>query len=363
MQKVIILTEGGENIGFGHVTRCLSLYQAFEKRGYLPELVVNGDDSIRGVLAYQRFQVGDWMKNPGKYVRPVEGKKIVIVDSYQARSDTYKKISSLAHIPVFLDDNGRIDYPAGTVINWNIYAKEIDYPKRDNISYLLGPGYISMRKAFWTVPEKVINKRVDRILITFGGDDSKNLTPGILHLLAKNYPTLEKTVVIGNAFTHLPEIKSAADQKTTLISCADDEKMKSLMLAADIAVTSGGQTLYELARTGCPAVVLAAADNQGRNVAGWHKTGFIRNAGSWHDRDLLKKVKKNVQELDSAEKRRLASGIGRAVIPGNGANQIIDFIEKRVAPAAHEGTGNPVPGRIDEKVCFFNKLSRSISKK
>ncbi len=30
--KVFIITEGGKNIGFGHINRCLSLYQAFEEK-------------------------------------------------------------------------------------------------------------------------------------------------------------------------------------------------------------------------------------------------------------------------------------------------------------------------------------------
>ena len=33
MKKVIILTEGGKKVGFGHITRCISLYQAFEEKG------------------------------------------------------------------------------------------------------------------------------------------------------------------------------------------------------------------------------------------------------------------------------------------------------------------------------------------
>ena len=40
MKKVFILTEGGENKGFGHITRCTSLYQAFEEKGIIPEFIV-----------------------------------------------------------------------------------------------------------------------------------------------------------------------------------------------------------------------------------------------------------------------------------------------------------------------------------
>ena len=48
--KVFIITEGGKNIGFGHITRCLSLYQAFEERGNKPKFIINGDNDIEYLL-------------------------------------------------------------------------------------------------------------------------------------------------------------------------------------------------------------------------------------------------------------------------------------------------------------------------
>lgn len=48
--KVFIITEGGKNIGFGHITRCLSLYQAFKEKEIIPELILNSDDNIEYLL-------------------------------------------------------------------------------------------------------------------------------------------------------------------------------------------------------------------------------------------------------------------------------------------------------------------------
>ena len=38
------------------------------------------------------------------------------------------------------------------------------------------------------------------------------------------------------------------------------------------------------------------------------------------------------------------------------------FYKKGSATPTHEGTGNPVPNRIDEKACFLCKLSQGINK-
>lgn len=44
--KFFIITEGSKNKGFGHITRCLSLYQAFEEKEIIPEPILNSDDNI-----------------------------------------------------------------------------------------------------------------------------------------------------------------------------------------------------------------------------------------------------------------------------------------------------------------------------
>jgi UDP-2,4-diacetamido-2,4,6-trideoxy-beta-L-altropyranose hydrolase len=48
--KIFIVTEGGKGIGFGHITRCTSIYQAFEQKGLIPEFVINGDNSVKDLL-------------------------------------------------------------------------------------------------------------------------------------------------------------------------------------------------------------------------------------------------------------------------------------------------------------------------
>ena len=41
--KVFIITEGGKDIGFGHITRCFSLYQAFEEKYFKVYSIKSGN--------------------------------------------------------------------------------------------------------------------------------------------------------------------------------------------------------------------------------------------------------------------------------------------------------------------------------
>jgi len=325
--KVVFLTEGGRDIGFGHVTRCLSLYQVFEARRHRPEFIIAGDESVKQILHRERYRILNWRSREKELKDILKKADTVVVDSYLAGLDKYNVISDTAPIPVFIDDNNRLNYPKGIVVNWNIHASDLDYPKNNRITYLLGPQYISLRQAFLEVGEKKINHTVRDVMVTFGGDDSKNLTPRVLRYLSRSYPAMRKYVIIGRAFKNIAEIEAETDDNTNLIHSPDDTGMKEVMLKSDIAISSGGQTLYELARIGVPTVAVIVADNQRNNVSGWEKTNFIENAGLWTDRDIMVKIENKFKGILDIQRRTQSSEIGRGLVPGNGAEQIVRFIE------------------------------------
>lgn len=177
--KVVILTEGGHNIGFGHISRCGSLYRAFEEAGHHPLFVVNGDASVTDLLEGKNHFLFNWMEEEPRLFSLLkeEQAQVVLIDSYLASQTFFKTLSQAAEIPIYLDDNKRMDYPPGVVLNWSVYAPDLAYPQDPNITYLLGPKYLSLRPAFDSIPPKVINDQISRIMVTMGGDDSKNLTP------------------------------------------------------------------------------------------------------------------------------------------------------------------------------------------
>ncbi|HQF37072.1 MAG TPA: hypothetical protein PLL26_05540 [Candidatus Dojkabacteria bacterium] len=68
MLKVFILTEGGKNIGFGHITRCTALYQAFEEKGIIPKFIVNGDESVLDLLKDLNYRLLNWIDKKKNYL-------------------------------------------------------------------------------------------------------------------------------------------------------------------------------------------------------------------------------------------------------------------------------------------------------
>lgn len=326
--KVFIITEGSRDIGFGHITRCTSLYQAFEEKGVLPIFLIHGDETLKDLLNNKNHDIFNWTIEEEKLLTFIEYADVVIIDSYLADYELYKKVSNLVKVPVYIDDNKRIDYPRGIVVNGTVYADELNYPEKQDVTYLLGSQYTPIRKKFWDVTDKEIKENVKTIMVTFGGDDARNMTPSILTLAKENFPALTKKVIIGKGFKNTEQIESLKDEKTELIYYPDAEGMKKAMLESDVAISASGQTLYELARVGVPTIAISVAENQMNNVKGWQKTGFIEYAGWWENEHVFSNVIQKLELLQNAVLRQEKAKRGKTSVDGLGAIRIIRYCLK-----------------------------------
>lgn len=324
--KVCILTEGGAKRGFGHITRCISIYQAFEKVGIWPELMVNGDETVQDLLKDGDFRLLDWLDDRKLLFAAVRNADIVFIDSYLADYDVYERISNVVEMAVYFDDDMRIGYPKGFVLNGAVFAERMPYPSKNDVRYLLGTQYTPLRREFWDVPEKPIRENLGVVMITFGGADIRSLTPGVLKLLVDTCPELFKKVIVGSGFRNTAEIEKLRDSNTELIYYPDVAEMKKVMLESDIAISACGQTLYELARVGVPTIGVCMADNQLQNIKGWREVGFLKYMCWYNSEDMKEKLVSSLKELACTDVRAKMSQIGRTLMDGQGPSRIVSAL-------------------------------------
>ncbi len=307
--QVRIITEAGRNIGFGHLTRCIALYQAFEEFNISPEIIVNGDLTVDFLLKNIRFRKLNWLKQKNQIFKELKEVDILIIDSYLADLEFYKTTSEKVRIPVYIDDYKRINYPKGIVINPSIYGDRLNYPENKNIKYLLGKNYIILRKEFWKIPEKKVNKKIKNVLITFGGMDHSRIIHKIENFLKKNF-NFNIFAIYGR------QIILSANQ------------LLNLMLKTDLCISGGGQTTYELARVGVPTIGICLAQNQKYNIEGWIRSGFIEYAGNWNDKDLINNIFDKTLILESYLERKERSTIGQKQVDGKGTKRIVTWLKQ-----------------------------------
>ena len=109
--------------------------------------------------------------------------------------------------------------------------------------------------------------------------------------------------------------------------------LRSLMLAADVAISGAGMTLYELAATATPAVSLTMAPNQRPNAAAFQRAGAALAAGATDHPDLCATVTGHLGRLAAdAELREKLGAAGRRLVDGQGASRVARELASMPSP-------------------------------
>lgn len=281
----------------------------------------------KNLLCRTNFLVFNWVRNREKLNYSLKNSHVAIIDSYLAPLSIYQYISNNIALSLYLDDNNRLAYPKGIVVNGNAYAACLPYPKNKN-KYLLGTKFAPLREEFNRIEQKRIREKITDILITFGGSDVKNMTPRILKSICHSYPNLNKKVIIGSGFKNINEIRSYSDPKTQLVFSPTGARLKNLMQNSDVAISAGGQTIYELLQVGVPTIATAVANNQILNVKSLEKKKILLNLKPCGDEKIEDRITILMTQLKNRDLRKKMSQLGKKLVDGKGTKRIVDFLLK-----------------------------------
>lgn len=283
--NILIFTEIGESIGYGHVVRCSVLYDLFNENGHNVTFILYGKTKIYEVVGNRKYQFIDWHDENVLNNIKIDSNTISVVDSYSASYKINELISMNSYNTIFIDDNNRMDYPPGIILNPTIYGNEMKNNLIDKKKYFSGVKFILLRKAFFKNENNNIRDNIINILITLGGSN-------ITHLYKEILDTIES---IGKNYTI--NIISPSDipigsyiNKIRVYKNISAYEVNELMQKSDLAISAGGQTLYELIKVGVPTIVFCLADNQRRNIDYLLKINLIKEVEDFSI-DLSKKIK------------------------------------------------------------------------
>ncbi len=278
-KKIIFRTVGKMQLGMGHVYRCLTL--AYKLTGHEIRFVLDKDSDI-GIekIKESNFPI-EIIENETDLIDILkEQKPDVLVNDILDTTEQYMRSVS-KHVPriVNFEDVGTGAKYADVVIN-ALYEKG---EKLHNEYY--GSKYFCIRDEFLEEEPKEFSEKVNNILVIFGGADPSNLTArmyGICKKLHAEFPDIAFHFLLGFAYPDKNSIKS--DEENNIHIHVDVKRVSSYMNKMDLAVTSQGRTVYELASMGVPSVVLAQNEREAEHVFAGIQNGFI-NLGIGKDTD------------------------------------------------------------------------------
>ncbi len=328
-----IRTDMNEKIATGHMMRCLSVADSAKARG-ADCIFITADDSARNLIAkrgYDNIVLGteyDDMESELDWLIPlIMERKIdrLLVDSYSVTENYFYKLGE--HLDVYyIDDLNSFPYPVKGVINYSNYAHDDFYHVRyPGTKYYLGCGYAPLREAFKNPEPKNIARNVKNVLLMSGGSDPYGIIPQILEKIPEGkYETLN--VICGNYNTRLSEIKEKFGNRKELHVYSKVERIWQLYAEADIAISAGGSTLYELASMGVPTITYSFSDNQIHNVRSFDLDELMPCAGDVRGGNVPSRVAYFLDRLENMDERIEKSRRLQRLVDGKGADRLADVV-------------------------------------
>ncbi len=339
---MIIRADASVEIGTGHVMRCMALAQARKVAGETATfLMAMPSPSLAERLQNSGFTVLYHHEPPGSAadaaatarITKETGNDWIIVDGYHFSGDYQQRIKAAGLKLFFIDDFGHAKtYFADIVLNQNLSASDTYYQqKQDNTQLLLGCQYTMLREEFWPwrEGERIIAPRAKRILVTMGGSDPDNVTLKVIQALSiSQLKDLEVIVIAGGSNPHLDSLKIASQSSSTAIEIIENTGgMPELMAWADVSITAGGGTIWEMAFMGLPGIIITIEDHQIETARRLHERGILYYHGFHRDCDVAN-ISSAIEalcrdQLPGGFTRTSMSKQGRNLIDGYGVERVI----------------------------------------
>lgn len=270
-KKIIFRADGYKQISLGHVYRCLTIADLFKNSEILFVTLKKGEDGI-SLLQDKKIPYVTINSNNDFFKIISEWKPdIVVIDCLNSDAEYIKKIKSMVKRVVAIEDVGDGSKYADAVIN-ALYNYE-----GDNKHYFVGEKYHCLREEFRLIEPKEFSESVNEILITFGGADPSNLTKK-LYLIVKNlhhiYPNIHFTFICGPVYDC--KGSNVISNKEYNISVLQNiNNISEYMKQSDLAISSQGSAIFELASLGIPSIVMAQNKREQLHTFSQLKNGYI----------------------------------------------------------------------------------------
>lgn len=282
-KRIILRTDGEERLGMGHIYRCLSI--AYHLTGH-EILFVTKKNAVLGVekIKGSFFPMRQIENETDMYEIVKEFRPDIVVNDILNTSKSYMlELRKNVDRIVNFEDMGDGAELADCVIN-AVYEDD----KKPN--HYTGFEYFFIRDEFFEVAPKEFSNEVKNIVVLFGGSDPSNLTSKVYEIfqeISKIFPQIEFHIITGFGYRYKNEIDDDLEHH---IYIHNDVKLVSRYLQrADLAITSQGRTIYELAYMGVPTIVLAQNKRETEHIFASMTNGFINlGIGKQIEKDMIK---------------------------------------------------------------------------
>ena len=307
---VAIRVDSSEQIGSGHLMRCLTLAQQLRKKsaevhficrdlvGSLHDLVYEHgfqlhllprhevNPALTGYAAWLTVPQMVDAEETGTILHQIQPVERLVVDNYALDAAWEQKMRPFVREIFVIDDLANRPHDCDVLLDQNYYqAMQSRYNGLvpETCKLLLGPAHALLREEFYAAREHLRERdgTLRRILVFYGGGDATRETEKAIYaLLQLDLSSVDVDVIVGGANAHRTEIEDLCVRHDFLHYHCQVSNIAELMANADLCLGAGGTTTWERCFLGLPAIVTAIAENQYAVCQACHDAGLIHYLGT-----------------------------------------------------------------------------------
>ncbi len=356
---VLFRVDSSPIIGYGHVSRCLTLANKMRELDYtcifvcrsffhsqINDILHNGYEVV-SLEALTEPQPEDktclsWLgddtgRDAYEFSRIVEslGKNNIyriIIDHY-AIDTHWEQTIGLPHKLVVIDDLANRPHICSLLIDQN-YGKQ----KEDYIALvakwtklLIGSRYCLLRPEFSKKYHRKVNKK-PIVLIVMGGTDPHNMSLYVIDALKSLADDITIKILIGPKCPHIPLLKVETAKANNITLEIDCKNIAQLFSVSTLSIGAVGGSIWERFSMGLPSICITTAQNQINAAHKLHDDGLIDYLGH-HNSVHKTQILASVQRFLSGNSRLQGKDIS-TVCDGLGTERVIkSILNTKVSPS------------------------------
>ena len=314
--KVVIRADGSKDIGMGHIRRACLIKDMFENDfSFETILVTKENNAVKEFLSQRGIKTRFIEKdiefdteialikdmNPNFFVTDILDDEL---------NDKYCEAFKDKDFPMtilIVDHSEFRDFDSDIIVNGNPNVEE----KIDKSKYLLGPKHFLMDPAYENNIVESGGKEIKKILLTLGGTDHNDLIFKVIDAFSDLEKKYEVLIITSAATGYLDKLNSFVTENN--LNCkilCDVDSLASFWGRCDVAITAGGNTLFERIASHLPGATICQLKRQMEIADSFELKGVNYNMGFGIGMDINEMRKKidiflNKYEIISKQRKEL----------------------------------------------------------
>ncbi|TVQ78520.1 MAG: hypothetical protein EA369_06735 [Bradymonadales bacterium] len=257
---------------------------------------------------------------------------VVCVDQKDWTSECFESIKKDPRVLLLVFDHGfKREYCSDYMINPSLDAESIAYATSDGCETLLGPKFAMIRDEVYALRTHPTERMAEnfQFLVTLGAGDRWGQALRVIEAVKKSPVKFETHFVVTSDWPHSEEAKKMIGNHPRIHFYEDPSFFPQLLARADLALTSAGNTTYELAYLGIPMMTLALTPDQMSLGESWQRQGFSEHLGSAENLSpelILERLHYWMERDQELEDRGVAA---QKLVDGRGKFRVLEKILKK----------------------------------